>query len=72
LPILTAGCQPFKRVPVVYRVNEIYWEQNMRTKDITLFATAIALVMSTSIASADKGDKIENRLDRKGDRIDQR
>ena len=40
-------------------------------KPITLVAS-IALACSASIASADKGDKVEDYLDRKGDRIDHR
>ena len=42
----------------------------MSTKKITLLAVAIALSASTSIVSADKGDKVERHLDRKGDRIE--
>ena len=40
----------------------------MKYKKTTLFVSAIALIVSASIASADKGDKVENYLDRKGDR----
>ena len=40
----------------------------MKIKKLTLLITAVLLAFGTSIASADKGDKIEHHLDRKADR----
>lgn len=42
----------------------------MKSKNLTLLTAAFFLASSASIASADKGDKIERHLDRKGDRIE--
>ena len=44
----------------------------MKTKKLTIFIMTILLLCGASIASADKGDKVEHYLDRKGDRIDHR
>jgi len=38
----------------------------MKNKKLTLLLTAVLLACSTSISSADKGDKVKRYLDHKG------